>query len=57
MKRLGPALKLSLKVVNILVHLAALGFGAGTLIPNLSLSEHEKLLDVFREDLEAMEKE
>lgn len=53
----GAAIKLSLKVVNVLVHAAACGFGAGSLIPHLNLSEHEELFGVLKADIQDLEKE
>ncbi|CAN0429261.1 unnamed protein product, partial [Ascophyllum nodosum] len=42
----GPAARLALKVVQVLGHAAAIGFGAGQLIPNLSLADHDSLFQM-----------
>lgn len=50
-------MKLSILIINLITHAAASGIGIGGFIPDLSLSEHEAMLDVMREDLEALDRE
>ncbi|CAN0440960.1 unnamed protein product [Ascophyllum nodosum] len=56
-KSWGPAARLSLKVVQVLGHAAAIGFGAGQLIPNMSLADHDTLFEILQTNLETLSEE
>lgn len=52
-----PVIKLSILIVNLITHAAASGIGIGGFMPDLSLSDHETMLEVMKEDLEAFDQE
>lgn len=55
--KLKPVIKLSILIVNLITHAAASGIGVGGFIPDLSLSEHETMLELMKKDLEAFDQE
>lgn len=52
-----PVIKLTVKIVDLIVHAAALSLGVGALIPGLSLPEQMELLVVLKEDFGTFELE
>lgn len=55
--KLKPVITLSISIMNLITHAAASGIGVGGFIPNLSLSDHEAMLDLMKENLEAFDQE
>lgn len=56
-KKFKPVMKLSLLIINIITHAAASGIGIGGFIPDLSLTEHQAMLELMKEELEGFNEE
>lgn len=48
----GPVMKMTLDIVNVLIHAVASALGVGPLIAGLTMSEHQELLGVVKTDFD-----